>query len=113
MGDRARPNVRYACLQYTNLLGIEQVTLIKINLINFFFNRWKGENVSTNEIEDVISNILKLKDVIVYGVEVRIFFFLIRRDLKRRQFLDSRHRGKSWNGCDRGRGQKVRYGMVG
>lgn len=32
--------------------------------------RWKGENVSTSEVEGLISNILKLKDVVVYGVEV-------------------------------------------
>ncbi len=32
--------------------------------------RWKGENVSTTEVEDKISNVLKLRDVVVYGVEV-------------------------------------------
>ncbi|KAJ3649381.1 hypothetical protein Zmor_021129 [Zophobas morio] len=32
--------------------------------------RWKGENVSTTEIESVITNLLNLNDVIVYGVEV-------------------------------------------
>lgn len=32
--------------------------------------RWKGENVSTNEVEAVISSILGLKDCTVYGVEV-------------------------------------------
>ena len=32
--------------------------------------RWKGENVSTTEVEDVISGILKFRDVVVYGVEV-------------------------------------------
>lgn len=32
--------------------------------------RWKGENVSTSEVEAAISNIVKLKDCIVYGVEV-------------------------------------------
>lgn len=34
------------------------------------FYRWKGENVSTLEVEAAISNIIKLKDCIVYGVEV-------------------------------------------
>ncbi|KAL1500891.1 hypothetical protein ABEB36_006311 [Hypothenemus hampei] len=33
--------------------------------------RWKGENVSTSEVEAVISNIVNYKDVVVYGVEVR------------------------------------------
>lgn len=32
--------------------------------------RWKGENVSTAEVEAVISNIVGLKDAVVYGVEV-------------------------------------------
>ena len=32
--------------------------------------RWKGENVSTAEVEDKISTLLKLRDVVVYGVEV-------------------------------------------
>lgn len=32
--------------------------------------RWKGENVSTTEVEAVISNILNLSDAVVYGVEI-------------------------------------------
>ena len=32
--------------------------------------RWKGENVSTMEVEATIANILELRDVVVYGVEV-------------------------------------------
>ena len=32
--------------------------------------RWKGENVSTTEVENVIGSILKLTDIIVFGVEV-------------------------------------------
>ncbi|XP_060517576.1 long-chain fatty acid transport protein 4-like isoform X2 [Cylas formicarius] len=33
--------------------------------------RWKGENVSTSEVEGVLSNLVDYKDVVVYGVEVR------------------------------------------
>ncbi|CAH0557667.1 unnamed protein product [Brassicogethes aeneus] len=33
--------------------------------------RWKGENVSTSEVEAVLSNIVSYKDVVVYGVEIR------------------------------------------
>lgn len=33
--------------------------------------RWRGENVATSEVEAVISNVVGLKDAIVYGVEVR------------------------------------------
>ncbi|XP_067662687.1 long-chain fatty acid transport protein 4-like [Haliotis asinina] len=32
--------------------------------------RWKGENVSTSEVEGTIHNVLKLQDAVVYGVEV-------------------------------------------
>ena len=32
--------------------------------------RWKGENVSTMEVEAAMQNILQLRDVTVYGVEV-------------------------------------------
>ena len=32
--------------------------------------RWRGENVSTNEVEAVISNAIGLNDAVVYGVEV-------------------------------------------
>ena len=32
--------------------------------------RWRGENVSTTEVEATISNIVKLNDAVVYGVEV-------------------------------------------
>ena len=32
--------------------------------------RWKGENVSTTEVEGIVASILELRDVMVYGVEV-------------------------------------------
>lgn len=38
-----------------------------------FCFRWKGENVSTSEVEAVISNLINYRDAIVYGVEVRDF----------------------------------------
>ncbi|RZC32918.1 long-chain fatty acid transport protein 4, partial [Asbolus verrucosus] len=33
--------------------------------------RWKGENVSTSEVEAVLSNVIAYKDVVVYGVEIK------------------------------------------
>ncbi|XP_067217259.1 long-chain fatty acid transport protein 4 isoform X2 [Linepithema humile] len=33
--------------------------------------RWKGENVSTSEVEAIISNIINYRDCIIYGVEIR------------------------------------------
>ena len=35
-----------------------------------YFFRWRGENVSTIEVEAVLSNVLNQSDTIVYGVEV-------------------------------------------
>ena len=32
--------------------------------------RWRGENVSTSEVEAIISKIVNLNDAVVYGVEV-------------------------------------------
>lgn len=34
--------------------------------------RWKGENVSTIEVENMISRVTGLSGVVVYGVEVRL-----------------------------------------
>lgn len=34
--------------------------------------RWKGENVSTSEVEALVSNVAGYRDTIVYGVEVII-----------------------------------------
>jgi len=36
--------------------------------------RWRGENVSTTEVEAVVSNVAGLKDCAVYGVEVSSVF---------------------------------------
>lgn len=33
--------------------------------------RWKGENVSTSEVEAIVSNVVNYRDSIVYGVQVR------------------------------------------
>jgi len=32
--------------------------------------RWRGENVSTSEVEAIISSIVSLNDAVVYGVKV-------------------------------------------
>jgi len=36
----------------------------------FAIVRWRGENVATSEVEAVISNVIDLKNTIVYGVQV-------------------------------------------
>lgn len=46
--------------------------------------RWKGENVSTSEVEALVSNVVGYRDTVAYGVEVKYrkqfsmkeFFFL-------------------------------------
>lgn len=38
--------------------------------------RWKGENVSTSEVEAIISNVVSYRDAIVYGVQVRYVLHL-------------------------------------
>ena len=43
--------------------------LFVIFIIVFHF-RWRGENVSTTEVEATVSNILELKDACAYGVEI-------------------------------------------
>lgn len=35
--------------------------------------RWKGENVSTSEVEAQVSNVAGYRDTVVYGVEVNAF----------------------------------------
>nr|CAD7601785.1 unnamed protein product [Timema genevievae] len=51
--------------------------LVMDELGYFFFKdrtgdtfRWRGENVATSEVEAIISNIVGLKDAVVYGVEI-------------------------------------------
>lgn len=38
--------------------------------------RWKGENVSTSEVEAIVSNIIDYKDTVIYGVEVITSIFI-------------------------------------
>lgn len=67
--------------------------------------RWRGENVSTMEVEAVISNVLGQQDTIVYGVEVRqagsaprlkrereLFFLALAGPRQRGPRRDGRHR---------------------
>lgn len=39
--------------------------------------RWKGENVSTSEVEAIVSNLINYRDCIVYGVEVIMSILLL------------------------------------
>lgn len=39
--------------------------------------RWKGENVSTSEVEAIISNLINYRDCVIYGVEVIMSILLL------------------------------------
>lgn len=39
--------------------------------------RWRGENVSTSEVEAIVSTVVNLNDAVVYGVEVPGLLLLI------------------------------------
>ena len=43
---------------------------VHLTLHVIFICRWRGENVSTLEVEATISNILELKDATAYGVDI-------------------------------------------
>jgi len=43
--------------------------------------RWKSENVSTTEVEAIISNATQLRDACVYGVEVTVCFFFLQNQV--------------------------------
>lgn len=46
--------------------------------------RWKGENVSTSEVEAQVSNVAAYRDTVVYGVEVCTFLFFFYYNFRNR-----------------------------
>ena len=52
--------------------------------------RWKGENVSTVEVENILMDILKRNDVVVFGVAIPGLFAELRRR-RRRSFISRHH----------------------
>jgi len=43
---------------------------MSLKYVRKWYFRWRGENVSTTEVEAVVSNMVQLKDAVVYGVEI-------------------------------------------
>lgn len=60
---------------------------IKIMTVNCLFSRWKGENVSTTEVEDVLGLIDCFQEVIVYGVSVPGMSEIL--DISTKEFLNT------------------------
>ena len=47
------------------------IFIVLFHFLHFYLiYRWRGENVSTTEVEATVSNILELKDACAYGVEI-------------------------------------------
>ena len=60
--------------------------------------RWKGENVSTTEVEAVLMPLTSITDVTIYGVKVPSkITFRFSFNTKNQLF---RYRGPSWYGCN-------------
>ena len=43
---------------------------VHVFILAVYTNRWKGENVSTAEVEAFVSNVLDKRDAVAYGVEI-------------------------------------------
>jgi solute carrier family 27 fatty acid transporter 1/4 len=62
--------------------------------------RWKGENVSTVEVENILMNLLKKNDIVVFGVSIpgiiiRFFGRINRENFSNRNGWKSRNGGYS------------------
>nr|CAD7602800.1 unnamed protein product [Timema genevievae] len=80
MGDSAflRTNIVFVDMCVSIYLNVTGDILESDELGYLYFKdrtgdtfRWKGENVSTSEVEAVISNVANYRDTVVYGVEIQ------------------------------------------
>nr|CAH7739236.1 unnamed protein product [Callosobruchus chinensis] len=76
--EASKKKIVYDVFKHGDSAFISGDILVADELGNLFFKdrtgdtfRWKGENVSTSEVEAVLSNLIDYKDAIVYGVELR------------------------------------------
>lgn len=60
--------------------------------------RWKGENVSTAEVENAIAKAVGLRDLCVYGVEVIYYFHIFKHIQALKPCIDPWSRWPSRNG---------------
>ena len=52
------------------VLYLNVFVLYSVVILVVYTNRWKGENVSTTEVEAFVSNVLDKRDAVAYGVEI-------------------------------------------
>ena len=52
------------------VLYLNVFVLYSVVILVVYTNRWKGENVSTAEVEAFVSNVLDKRDAVAYGVEI-------------------------------------------
>ena len=61
-------------VKYFSILWVYYALLLAylIKVLSYLIHefRWRGENVSTIEVEGVLSNVLQQQDTIVYGVHI-------------------------------------------
>ena len=63
-------NLYFCHIDNQRSIGLFRGIIISHNISFLLRHRWKGENVSTMEVEAVLSGVLDQQDSIVYGVEV-------------------------------------------
>ena len=73
--DRIGDTFRYVNIYLIYGRHKQDSYLGKKNLLNYCFcnNRWKGENISSTEIENVLATVAQC-EICVFGVEVRKIF---------------------------------------
>ncbi len=59
--------------------------------------RWKGENVSTVEVENALMDILKQNDIVVFGVSIP-GLIILALNFDKNWYFSNRNRWKSGNG---------------